>query len=147
VGGARPIPAPPRLPGKLFGMTQHHARAVPGRAAGAPALYGSSERYRRDLTRHQRRPAGPAEEYLRPATEAQRLGWARTKPSDRHGSFRHRSSELSNYNDAFDKQADGRSVRAEFSTYGSQRLLSQSSEARKLEARVVRSLVMPRYAQ
>lgn len=145
-----------------FGMTSHGSGysnifselqerdASPG---GTPAVhYMSNNQYRAAARKHVRRPLDPEEEYIKPLTESHKVGWASARRAKSPGpqlhhftprEFKHRSTELSQYNDSVTRVFNGRSVGHEFSAYGVERLTTQSFAER---ART-QTLTLPRYAQ
>ncbi|XRB12189.1 hypothetical protein RI054_04g20250 [Pseudoscourfieldia marina] len=89
--------------------------------------YKSAEVLNKDKVKHTRRPTAPDDEYRVPLTSSQVVGWRcqDAKPLPAGTSYHHRSTELSNFNDANTKHVHGRSVVAERSVYGEQRTNTQ----------------------
>ena len=91
-----------------------------------PRAYTSAEKFNTDKVKHARRATAPTEDYATPVTSAQAYGWHPEKDAKPlSGSFHHRGTELSYFNDAATKHVHGRSVVAERGAYGDNRANTQ----------------------
>jgi len=91
----------------------------------APSEYLSNELLRTDMDRHVRRVLGPQQQFRAPQTTAQEVGWevglSPLAPISKP--FHIRTSATTQYLDAVEKSAWGRSIVGEFSAYASHKLL------------------------
>jgi hypothetical protein len=93
----------------------------------APLEYGSNLVMRNDLTKHTRKVLDPQQQFRKPMTTSQEVGWelltAVGPPEDPVGApFRLRTSATTQFADAMEKQTWGRSIGGEFSAYAARKL-------------------------
>ena len=115
----RSTPAAPRPPAANFVEPE------------APLEYNSNAVLRNDMTKHTRKVLGPQQQFRKPLTTSQEVGWelgARV-PGDmslqevgKHP-FHLRTSATTQFQDAQEKHTWGRSIGGEFSVYASRKLL------------------------
>lgn len=93
----------------------------------APLEYGSNLVLRNDLTKHTRKVLDPQQQFRKPMTTSQEVGWelltAVGPPEEPVGApFRLRTSATTQFADAMEKQTWGRSIGGEFSAYAARKL-------------------------
>jgi hypothetical protein len=89
-----------------------------------PTEYISHELYRTDMERHVRRVLAPQQQFRCPQTTAQEVGWevGLNPPALVGKPFHIRSSATTLFMDAAEKNAWGRSIIGEFSSYAAHKL-------------------------
>jgi hypothetical protein len=90
----------------------------------APTEYISNELLRTDMQRHVRRMLAPQQQFRCPQTTAQEVGWevGLSPPAPGGKPFHIRSSATTLFMDAAEKNAWGRSIIGEFSSYAAHKL-------------------------
>mmetsp|Transcript_25513 Transcript_25513/g.58073 ORF Transcript_25513/g.58073 Transcript_25513/m.58073 type:complete len:219 (-) Transcript_25513:571-1227(-) len=89
----------------------------------APLEYNSNMVLRTDKVKHTRKMLDPQQQFRKPLTTAQEVGWELTKDSAPGRPFHLRTSATTQFADASEKQAWGRSIGGEFSEYATRKLL------------------------
>lgn len=97
----------------------------------APLEYNSNALLCNDKVKHTRRVLGPQQQFRKPMTTSQEVGWelGATVPSDTRFTevgkhpFHLRTSATTQFSDAEQKHTWGRSIGGEFSAYASRKLL------------------------
>lgn len=93
----------------------------------APLEYGSNNVMRNDLAKHTRKVLDPQQQFRKPMTTSQEVGWellTEVVPGD--GPSKHpfhlRTSATTQFADAMEKQTWGRSIGGEFSAFAARKL-------------------------
>jgi len=89
----------------------------------APLEYNSNAVLRNDMVKHTRKLYDPQQQFRKPLTTAQEVGWDLTKDSAPGRPFHLRTSATTQFADASEKQAWGRSIGGEFSEYATRKLV------------------------
>jgi hypothetical protein len=93
----------------------------------APLEYNSNGVLRTDMLKHTRRVLDPQQQFRKPLTTSQEVGWelltGTTVPEVGKHPFHLRTSATTQFQDATEKHAWGRSIGGEFSAYASRKLL------------------------
>ena len=89
----------------------------------APLEYNSNSVYRNDLTKHTRKMLDPQQQFRKPLTTSQEVGWDLTKDQMPGHPFHLKTSATTQFADAAEKQAWGRSIGGEFSEFATRKLL------------------------
>jgi len=89
----------------------------------APLEYNSNSLLRNDMIRHTRKMYDPQQQFRKPLTTSQEVGWDLSKDQVAGHPFHLRTSATTQFADAAEKQAWGRSIGGEFSAFATQKLL------------------------
>jgi hypothetical protein len=89
----------------------------------APLEYGSNLVLRNDRVKHTRNVQDPQQQFRKPMTTSQEVGWevGKTMAVESHP-FHLRTSATTQFADAMEKQTWGRSIGGEFSAYATRKL-------------------------
>ena len=92
----------------------------------APLEYGSNMVLRNDRVKHTRNVLHPQQQFRKPMTTSQEVGWELLTPLTQDGPGRNpfhlRTSATTQFADAMEKQTWGRSIGGEFSAYAARKL-------------------------
>jgi len=89
----------------------------------APLEYNSNNVLRTDMIKHTRKMLDPQQQFRKPLLTSQEIGWDLTKDSNPGRPFHLRTSATTQFADAAEKQAWGRSIGGEFSEFATRKLL------------------------
>jgi len=89
----------------------------------APLEYNSNGVLRNDMVKHTRKILDPQQQFRKPLLTSQEVGWDLTKDSQPGRPFHLRTSATTQFADASEKQAWGRSIGGEFSEFATRKLL------------------------
>ncbi|KAL1528364.1 hypothetical protein AB1Y20_009717 [Prymnesium parvum] len=89
----------------------------------APVEYNSNSVFRNDLNKHTRKMLDPQQQFRKPLLTSQEVGWAVKQTAASGRPFHLRTSATTQFADAAEKQAWGRSIGGEFSEFATKQLI------------------------